>query len=150
MSDSPKSSTSTSIIIKLMSLIFYALTLKVLYDLKKTNCKCSDDSRHTYVMVYMYYGLAILILGLFGIQVYKYIHPIFVFVALVYVITMCFVTAIYLRNLSQPDCGCETTDLQKYIRYIWYFNCAMIVIMLIGFVLMMLGGGPSKSKSVKA
>lgn len=135
---------SISILSKILSLVFYGLTLKVLYDLKKSNCKCSDDSRHNYVLYYMYYTMAMIILGILGMKLYNHIPYLFVFVLLIYTITMCFITTLYLRTLSQPDCGCETTDLQRYIRYIWYFNSAMIVLMIVGGVFMMIAGKPKK------
>ncbi len=136
---------STPIIFQLLSLVFYALTLKVLYDLKKSNCKCSDDSRHNYVLYYMYYTLAMIVLGVFGMKLHDKIPHLFVFVLLIYTITMCFITTLYLRTLSQPECGCETTDLQKYVRYIWYFNSAMMALLIIGFVFMMVTRKPKNN-----
>jgi undecaprenyl pyrophosphate phosphatase UppP len=136
---------SIPLIYQLLSIVFYGLTIKILYDLKKTNCKCSDDSRHNYVLYYMYYTLAMIILGIFGLKLHKHIPYLFVFILLIYTITMCFITTLYLRTLSQPECGCETTDLQKYIRYIWYFNSAMMVLMIIGGIFMVITWKPKKN-----
>lgn len=138
MAEKQTTTTKVPFIYYLLSLVFYGLTIKVLYDLQKTDCKCKDDSRHKYVIYYMYYAIAMIVLGIFGLGLHKYMHPLFLFTSLVYTITMCFVTTLYLRKMSTPECDCESSDMQRYIRYIWYFNSAMMLLMIVSIIVAMI------------
>lgn len=138
MTSAQETATIASIIfVQLMILVFFGLTLKVMYDIKKSKCKCSDDSRYNYIMFYMYYSLAFVVLGMIGFKLHAHIPRIFAVILSIYAITMCFITALFLHNLSKPECDCEKSTFQKVVRYLWYANSGVQILTIIFIVYML-------------
>lgn len=108
----------------------------VLNDVKNGECPCTDDWRMKFCRYYSIFmmGLNAIFFILGSRDKFDKIMPMVQFLNFVNIVAM----ISYLHKLSDSECNCEKSSLQRMMRYIGYIIAGMYVVMFVFFIIMMI------------
>jgi hypothetical protein len=124
-----KTEAMTTASVRTASLVGIAINATVLYvlkDIKQSNCLCSDDLRHTFSYYYAIalIGLNTIVLILGSKQKLQNIMPLMHLLNMINVLSL----VTYLHKLADKNCNCESSSVQRFMRYIYYIIAFMYIV----------------------